>query len=54
MTKSLVTLFYLTDDKESGVIEDEVVCVCVFVLDTRGRGEKCDQESLSKQREEKG
>ena len=36
MTKSLVTLFYLTDDKESGVIEDEVVCV--FVLDTGGRG----------------
>lgn len=31
MTKSLVTLFYLTDDKESGVIEDEVVCVCVCV-----------------------
>lgn len=52
MTKSLVTLFYLTDDKESGVIEDEVVCV--FVLYTGGRGEKCDQESLSKQREEKG
>lgn len=53
MTKSLVTLFYLTDDKESGVIEDEVVCVCLCWT-PGGREEKCDQESLSKQREEKG
>lgn len=29
MTKSLVTLSYLTDDMESGVIEDEVACVCL-------------------------
>lgn len=31
MIKFLVMFFYFIDDKESGVIEDEVVCVCVCV-----------------------